>query len=766
MSAIDILREALFGNPPRPNWEPSREGVLAAFTDLSAAVAAIELEGGDPTEAKALIQQAIDDTNAAREATAEDRGLAQQAAEDAQANASLAVDTRNQQSEIITQPSGPAYTLGDRQIELYALYLYHTPIAQAGVIDEVELFETENAGTFAIGIGPVVNGVWTYRDSATAQSGGTRALAIRALSKQLSPRAGELWGVIGNNKVGQRVNGTGLWTEGPGSPTLSFPATLTLSNPGNNIEPQIRLLVKSGNLVVTAASYLQLRADVDAILAGGGGGSGTVPFDYYVDSRDGNDANAGLTPQTAFRTKTRMMQVLAGQTNKRIGFRRGSVWDHTDNGINLQNVGISIGAYGSTEDRKPVSLGAYPVTSFTALANGRYSVPLAYDPATLTLVSPEGMAQSRFDNSTCVKLIWQGSTGTTPIAGEFAWNGSNTVTFTPGFDLTGWTLMVPVGNSAGVQTHGIRLRGDNAAMKDIDWLFFADFGFSIEGQAGAEVQGCEASYTGGDGADANANSGMVVLDCDFHWNGRRWGAGGGPGDGISCHINSNDPASASSGSIIGCRFSNNTQAGLGNQQGTTLLCLFNRLENNNVNINHYGTGSDFGVQTMAYNLSIQSRLLFAPAGGAPRYGPHINVQLGSAAGPVVEFHNNTFVDLPGVDREWTAITFEGTGGAIEWTNNIAFIRGDVVLIQVAGSTVVSRYNIHFNASGDPPYNSSFLLQDSQNDLTTDPMFLGPLAGDFGLRPNSPARGSGVDLDYDRDYEGNPVPAMPNRGAFQ
>lgn len=34
MSAIDTLRDALFGNPPQPNKEPSREGVLAAFTDL------------------------------------------------------------------------------------------------------------------------------------------------------------------------------------------------------------------------------------------------------------------------------------------------------------------------------------------------------------------------------------------------------------------------------------------------------------------------------------------------------------------------------------------------------------------------------------------------------------------------------------------------------------------------------------------------------------------------------------------------------------
>lgn len=34
MSAVDILRNALFGNPPSPTQEPSREGVLAAFSQL------------------------------------------------------------------------------------------------------------------------------------------------------------------------------------------------------------------------------------------------------------------------------------------------------------------------------------------------------------------------------------------------------------------------------------------------------------------------------------------------------------------------------------------------------------------------------------------------------------------------------------------------------------------------------------------------------------------------------------------------------------
>ncbi len=46
MSAIDILRDALFGNPPQPNMEPSREGVLAAFASLTQLVSVSGIADG------------------------------------------------------------------------------------------------------------------------------------------------------------------------------------------------------------------------------------------------------------------------------------------------------------------------------------------------------------------------------------------------------------------------------------------------------------------------------------------------------------------------------------------------------------------------------------------------------------------------------------------------------------------------------------------------------------------------------------------------
>lgn len=712
---------------------------------------------------------------AARRAEAYYRGLAdivrplaeraETAAANAVANSERALVLEQSLSKLVQMTFGPATALGDRHGLFYSARVFRSLITQTGFVDEIEVFETEVAGEFAVGHFRPINGIWTLQDAATAQSLGRRQLVRLPLAKRISPRGGDAWGVFGNNLVGVRVGGQIGSREVNGG--VPFPQTIDMGTAGDELEPQVKLIVNTYEQVVSGTAFEVLQNQVAQLMAGGGGGSGTSPFDYHVDGRPGdstgNDANDGLTPETAFRTKKRMKQVLGSQTNKKIGFRRGSVWDHSDNGLNLDNVGISIGAYGPEDERRPLSLGAFPLTSFTSVGNGRYTFPLTYEPGTLTLVSEQGMADHWYDENTCRKLMWKG-TAPAPIAlGEWEWS-NNLVTFVvePDFDLTGWTMMIPVNyNGSNGAKEGIRLLGDNAVMQDVDWLFFADFGWSVEGQINAVVRRCEGSYSASDGADTNANDLMDVLECRFWRNGRRWGGGGGPGDGISCHINSNDPNSATRGRILGCSFGYNTQAGLGNQQGTSLVMMFNHLENNSVNINQYSTGADFGEWTVAYNLSIHSRPLKPGVWGA-----HASFLFGGQPGSVSKIHNNTMVDLPGVDREWTAVTFEGGGGELEWMNNILVARGFVALLQVAGSQVVSRGNLHFNALGKAVFIDGYRLLDSADDLIADPLFADPLNGDFRLLPASPGRGTGLPLGYEQDYARRRVSATPNRGAFQ
>jgi hypothetical protein len=103
VSSTPILREALFGTPPSKATKPSREGVLAAFTDLElntqAGIAAAALSGTDLDAAMVLVQplleSAEDAAAAAREAQtfAERDGILLLGATGSGNNVNLSLDT-------------------------------------------------------------------------------------------------------------------------------------------------------------------------------------------------------------------------------------------------------------------------------------------------------------------------------------------------------------------------------------------------------------------------------------------------------------------------------------------------------------------------------------------------------------------------------------------------------------------------------------------------------------------------------------------------
>lgn len=80
MSSVDILRDALFGNPPTPSKEPSREGVLAAHADLmlttQAGIAAAALSGTDLNAAMTLVAPLLQSSRDAQTAAAGSLGAA------------------------------------------------------------------------------------------------------------------------------------------------------------------------------------------------------------------------------------------------------------------------------------------------------------------------------------------------------------------------------------------------------------------------------------------------------------------------------------------------------------------------------------------------------------------------------------------------------------------------------------------------------------------------------------------------------------------
>ncbi len=67
MSAVQIAKEALFGNPPNPAMKPSREGLLAAVAELQRGVAAAALAGTNLDAAAALVAPIAEDAKLARD---------------------------------------------------------------------------------------------------------------------------------------------------------------------------------------------------------------------------------------------------------------------------------------------------------------------------------------------------------------------------------------------------------------------------------------------------------------------------------------------------------------------------------------------------------------------------------------------------------------------------------------------------------------------------------------------------------------------------
>lgn len=78
------------------------------------------------------------------------------------------------------------------------------------------------------------------------------------------------------------------------------------------------------------------RPGMGQVLLGGGG-----PFDYYVDSVNGNDVNSGSTPSSALKTVGALPAVAAF---KRIGLARGSSWREQ---LTVTASDVTVGAYGS-----------------------------------------------------------------------------------------------------------------------------------------------------------------------------------------------------------------------------------------------------------------------------------------------------------------------------------------------------------------------------------------------------------------------------------
>lgn len=190
---------------------------------------------------------------------------------------------------------------------------------------------------------------------------------------------------------------------------------------------------------------------------------GAFPFfNYYVDSVNGDDANNGLGPGTAFRTISRVLSAVGSQPNESIGLARGSVWK--EELLLSANPGTTLASYGAGTMPLIDAGDTISPVSFTPTAGS----PSTYQ-AALVFTGPTGVEQ---------RLVWENNKNLIQVA-DIA-----TVSSTPGsffFDsYTAPSSIVYVHTSDGSDPstngrtydytkrfYGINIVGDNVTINGI-----------------------------------------------------------------------------------------------------------------------------------------------------------------------------------------------------------------------------------------------------------------------------------------------------------
>jgi hypothetical protein len=152
-----------------------------------------------------------------------------------------------------------------------------------------------------------------------------------------------------------------------------------------------------------------------------------------------------------------------------------------------------------------------------------------------------------------------------------------------------------------------------------------------------------------------------------------------------------------------------------------------------------GSGSARNV-TVAYNVLYNTRSTLCT-----QVGGNFNIAISN-----FRFEHNTVYQPSG----GTAFICSGSGYGFLTARNNIFSGGSM------GGTPGT--HTHNRYASNPPYSLG------TGETVGNPLFVNPGAKDFHLQVGSPAIDGGVDLGYDEDYDGTPIPQgnAPDMGAFE
>jgi hypothetical protein len=456
--------------------------------------------------------------------------------------------------------------------------------------------------------------------------------------------------------------------------------------------------------------------DVDADADADGDESNPFPPEltgtaYYV-SDSGDDANDGLSPSSPFRTMAKATSLTLGPGDG-ILFERGSVWREYNTGITPSE---------GTEEH-PTVYSAYGTGPRPSI---RHAL-LFNDAAEWEEVGPSlwRLSDPVFSREAVNAVFDHGesfgkhefSLGAVDQQGDFFWHGAG----------SGQVTMYSVGNPAAVYTNvEIAIRGD--------WIY----PFTTGGGNHWIIEYLDIAHS-----DFGVTGGCVdgeIRHCTFRWiGGQDFQHGGFPfgngietvGHDIQIHHNvfmniydsatTIQPVSTSSAAFVtnifihhnvfyDCgvahEYINDTPGGVTDNY---------RFENNTVYRSGYGLGS---VTTDWYS-SLWEAWNWASVVPTRMYIPNNIAYLNRMGMPEIHFWDSWYADPS----------------------------------RVAG--IVVEANIL--TSADPHW---------PDNIVADPLFVDPDGADFHLRAGSPAIGAGVDAGYSVDFDGNPIEAPFEIGAYE
>jgi hypothetical protein len=464
--------------------------------------------------------------------------------------------------------------------------------------------------------------------------------------------------------------------------------------------------------------------------------------DYYFDGVNGNDANNGLTPQTAKKTLDALNALGSVIQNKIIALRDSIIYRRSTPGfaavrIDYNNVTLT-NWYEGGSDKLPRILGSdFSITNWINVNGNIWQTKVVIGNSTLYFEFPDsirwGLVRSSLED----------------LNKEFDFYISSDTTmvycFSPSNPDTRYASVESYN-----RTYCVELRGNNCKVEYLQ-LDYGGMGVIIKTTSNNNtIQNCSINFHG-------KSSGVLYGCC---------------GEGIQIW---------SSGNIVRNNYIQESSSH-GIHIYTIVQSISNNLIEHNVVWNCHHTGYDVNSpDSLITDITIRFNVYYDTPWAAERQEPgyggtsagffcngnvnnitlaynlFFNIYKATCAqiwgGTNINVYNNTFANTINYGTTGYGAIFGNSSTTAK--NNIFVTNGRMI---TAGTFLSESNNLIYNmGSGGTGTISG---------LNADPMFNDISNYDFSLLPGSPAINLGIGLGFSEDIEGNPIAGQPDAGTLE